>query len=161
MTTGVIKTKGTRIYFAVSESEIHKVACPTGVSGLGGPASQIPIGCLDSEEEEYEQGVRDPSQIPIPINLIPRSASHQAIVDLESSGETVPWMIVLSNQAGDPVALDSDGLHLVSPGPTTVKFRAYVADFEITAERNEVVRATLTLQRSGAKFWDWPTPDLA
>jgi hypothetical protein len=155
MTDGVLKTKGTRLYFAVSETEILKVACATGIQGLGGAASQIDKTCLDSPEMEYEQGMRDPAPVSIPINFIPSSPSHQALDGLAGSGENISWMIVFSDQDTAPTTLDSDG-HLESPGPTTVEFFGYVADMDIDVQNNSIVRATLTVQRSGAKTWDWP-----
>lgn len=160
MTTGVIETKGTKLYFAVSASEILKVACATGIQGLGGAGSQVDKTCLDSDEMEYFRGMKDPSEVTIPINFIPRSAAHQALQDLDESGDAISWMIALSDQAAAPTSVDSDG-RLVSPGSTTVEFLAYVSDFEIDIQTNEIVRATLTLQRSGAKSWDFPAADLA
>lgn len=160
MTTGTVSTKGTRLYFAVDGSDILKVACATGIQGLGGPADQIDQTCLDSIEREYTVGMKNPGQISVPINFIPRSAAHQALQDLDESGETISWMIVLSDQAGEPTTLDSND-RLIAPGATCVEFLAYVADFEIDIQTNEIVRATLNLQRSGAKHWWFPTADLA
>jgi hypothetical protein len=109
---------------------------------------------------EYFRGMKDPAEITVPINFIPRSAAHQALQDLDESGEAISWMIVLSDQDGAPTSVDSSG-NLVSPGATTVEFLAYVSDFNIDIQTNEIVRATLTLQRSGAKTWDFPAADLA
>jgi hypothetical protein len=162
MTTGVIETKGTRLYFNSAEgspSSILKVACATGITGLGGPADQIDITCLDSEEAESRPGFKRPAVVSVPINFIPRSAAHQALLDLEESGDTVDWMIVFSDQDGAPTTLDGDG-NLVSPGATSVRFNGYVQDFNIDVATNEIVRATLSIQRSGAKEWDLPAADL-
>ena len=156
MTTGVIETKGTRLYFAVDGSEILKVACATGIQGLGGAGAQIDKTCLESLEMEYFRGMKDPGQVTIPINFIPQSASHQALLDLDDSGEAISWMVVLSDQAGEPTVIDSEG-NLVSPGATTIGFLGYVADFEVDIQTNEIVRATLTLQRSGPRNWTRPT----
>lgn len=158
MTTGTVKTQGTRIFFtsaAGSPQDILKVTCPTAVQGLGGAGGQIPKTCLDSVEMEFERGMKNPGQMSIPINFIPNSASHQALLDLDESGDTVDWMIVLSDQAGAPTTLDGDG-YLVSPGPTTVRFQGYVDDLAVDIATNEIVRATLTIQRSGAKAWNLP-----
>jgi hypothetical protein len=161
MTTGTVKTQGTRLFFAVSDSEILKVACPTGITGLGGPGGQIGTTCLDSEEMEYERGMLDPGPLTVPINFIPRSAAHQALIDLRESGEKISWMIVFSDRTGaGPTTLDSNG-RLVSPGPTTAEFLAYVSDFAFDIATNEIVRGTLTLQRSGAAEWNFPGADLA
>lgn len=160
MTTGTITTKGTRLFFAVSASEIHKVACPTGVSGLGGANTQVDETCLDSTEMEFFAGMANPSTLTIPINFINRSASHQALLSLKESGEKVSWMVVDSDQAGSPSSVDSDG-RLVSPGSTTKEFLGYVSDIEENYEINDIKRATLTVQRSGAIVYDWPAADLA
>lgn len=155
MTTGVIVTKGTRIFFATSVSNIHKVTCPTGVSGLGGAANQIDITCLDSVEMEYKRGMLNPGQLSIPVNFIPNSASHQALLELRRTGATASFMIVFSDQTGSPVALDVND-HLVSPGATTAEFLGYIADMNIDVATNEIVRATLTVQRSGEVDWTLP-----
>jgi hypothetical protein len=160
MTEGVVGTKGTRLYFAVDGSDILKVACATGIQGLGGAGTQIPLGCLEAEEEEFFRGRKQPGTVTIPIVLIPRSASHHALLDLDESGDTISWMIVLSDQANAPTALDSEG-RLQSPGATSVEFLGYVADMDLNIDDNQVVRGTLTIQRSGAKFWDLPAADLA
>lgn len=160
MTTGVIETKGTRLYFLTSSGSpqnILKVACATGISGLGGAADQIDITCLDSEEAESRPGFKRPGVVQVPINFIPRSAAHQAILDLEESGETVDWMIVFSDQDGTPT--ENAGL-LVTPGATSVRFQGYVVDTDLNVASNEIVRGTLSIQRVGAKDWDLPTADL-
>lgn len=160
MTTGVIETKGTRLFFAVSATEILQVACPTAITGLGGAADQIDTTCLSSEEREYRQGLPNPGQVTVPINFIPRSAAHQALVALKESGETISWMITCSDYVGaGPVAVDSDG-RLVSPGTTTVEFLGYVADFTFDIGLNEIVRASVVIQRSGAPVYDFPAADL-
>lgn len=160
MTTGVIRSQGTRLFFAVSESAIHKVACPTAIQGLGGAADQIDTTCLDSTEREFERGFPNPGQLTVPINFIPQSAAHQALLDLREAGTTISWMIVFSNQAGSPTVQDSEG-HLDSPGATTAEFLGYIADFNIDVATNEIVRATLIIQRSGAIDWTLPAASLA
>lgn len=162
MTTGTVKTKSTRLFFvdsAVSPLEIRKVACATGVQGLGGPADQIDKTCLDSEEREFEQGFVTPDPVSVPINFIPRSAAHQALIALKESGDTVSWMVVMSDQTGTPNSLNGSD-RIVSPGGTTAEFLGYVADFTLDVQTNDIVRATLTIQRSGAVEWTFPAADL-
>lgn len=160
MTIGTLKTQGTRLFFAFSDSEILKVACPTGINGLGGAADQVENTCLDSTEREYVRGLANPGQVTVPINFIARSAAHQALLALQDSGETISWMIVLSDQTGSPSTLDSES-RLVSPGATTVEFLGYVSDLNLDIGINEIVRGTVTIQRSGARVFDLPTADLA
>lgn len=160
MTIGTVETKGTRIFFAVSASDIYQVACPTAANGLGGAADQIDITCLSSVEREYKQGLPNPGQVTIPVNFIPRSAAHQALITLKESGDTISWMILFSDYTGaGPTTVDSEG-RLVSPGETSVEFLGYLADFTFDVGLNEIVRASLVIQRSGAPVWDLPTADL-
>lgn len=160
MTTGVVKTQNTDLYFAVpgSSSEIHKVQCATAITGLGGQAGQIETTCLSSVEKEFVRGLLNPGPLNVPINVIFRSAAFQALQALRDSGETTSFMIVFSDQDAAPTALNSD--RLVSPGPTSAEFLAYVADLPIEVNTDDIVRATLMLQRSGAVNWDMPEADL-
>lgn len=165
MTLGTIESKGTRLFFAAratSPGEIIKVACPTAITGLGGSRNQIDITCLDSEEMEFKGGMPNPSPVSVPINLIPGSLAHQVLHDLQESGETIDWMIVLSDEPDDPTATSTvDGyVQITSPGPTSIGFRGYVADLNLDINVNEIVRGTVTIQRTGPKRYDWPTPTL-
>jgi hypothetical protein len=65
-------------------------------------------------------------------------------------------MVMLADNTGaGPTTFDSDG-RLVSPGPTTLEFMGYLADFTFDLALNEIVRGTLTVQRSGEIRWDFP-----
>lgn len=162
MTDGVVETKGTKLWFAKSESEVLAVACATGITGLGGPADQIESTCLDSVEKEFVRGMLTPSQVNVPFNVIPRSAAHQALLGpggLKDTGTSISWMIALSDSAATPTIATSDG-RLESADPTTAEFLGYVADITIDIATNEIVRGTLIIQRSGAVVWNLPTADL-
>lgn len=161
MTIGVVKSQGTKLYFTATSSttEVLAVACPQSVDGLGGAANQIDKTCLDSVEMEYERGMSNPSTVNVPINLIPRSASHQALLELRESGETVPWMLTAPNSPA-PVDVGLDG-YFDSEGPTNLSWLGYVADLTITVQTNDIWRGTLTIQRSGALRRDFPSADLA
>lgn len=167
MTTGTLRTKGTRLYFAspllASNDDpdgvvIKSVACATGVTGLGGAADQIDITCLDSEEREFVQGMANPGQVTVPFNVIPSSEAHQALFALKDAGTVLSWMVCFSDAIASgyvPTAVDSDQ-RLVSTGATSVEFLGYVSDVSIDIQTNEIVRGTLIIQRSGALVWDWP-----
>lgn len=174
MTTGTQLTKGTKLYFAVpgSSSEIYEVACPTAIPELGiGEKPKFPTTCLSSTGVEYRDGLPDPPTIQIPINFIPRSSSHQALIEANrlGSAQVMPFMVVLSDDDGTPgtapTTLDSDD-YFVSPGPTTIGWKAYVANFSISAATSEIWRGTVTLQLQllDGKTdldWDLPTADLS
>jgi hypothetical protein len=161
MTIGVVKSQGTKLYFLGpnSTSEILAVACPQSIEGLGGAANQIDKTCLDSIEMEYERGMQNPGQITVPINFIPRSASHQALLDLRQSGDTVGWMIVAPGSPA-PNGIDADG-YLTATGPSNIAFLGYVADLTVNIATNDIWRATITIQRSGELRYQLPVADLA
>ena len=68
-------------------------------------------------------------------------------------------MIGLSDGTAAPT-LDSNDELVAPANRTSFGFQAYVADVTIDLATNEVVRGTLTLQRSGAvvPYWNGPTP---
>src|SRR5690606_33700334 len=107
MTEGIREVKGTKLYFGYSPAasssdadgyEIYEVACPTGLSGLSsGEAAKVDVTCMSSEARQYAAGLQDLPTIQIPINLIPQSEAHQALMAAEDAGSTldIPWMLVM------------------------------------------------------------------
>lgn len=162
---GTVKTQGTELYtvdaLSSSTASVLKFACPTGITGLGGPKSQINDTCLDDlEDETFKAGLGTPGQVSVPFNFIPQAGSHQILFDLKESGELLPWMIGLSDGYGIAPTLDSNDQLVppASPQRTSALFDAYVADVNIDLATNEIVRGTLTLQRSGPVEWHWDGP---
>lgn len=162
MTTGVVKTQGTELFMietaSVSDPVITKMACPTGISGLGGPKDQIEDTCLDNTDDKtYQAGLGTPGQVSVPFNLVPRDGSHQFLFTLQRAGTMLKWIACLSESATDPT-MDTD-LEFVAPTDrTSFKFDAYIADVNIDMATNDIVRGTLTLQRSGAVVPYFYTP---
>ena len=152
-----VKTQGSELFFADSTATIPamvKMACPTGISGLGGAADQIDTTCLDNAEDRtYERGLGNPGQVSVPFVLKPSEASHKRLFELKASGVSMNWMICLSDGAADPV--HAAGSLTPPSGRTSVGFTAYISDVAIDIATNEVVRGTLTLQRSGAVVPTW------
>jgi hypothetical protein len=150
-----VKTQGTEIFFlddySSSDDTVIKMACPTGVTGLGGPADQIETTCLEAVEKTYARGLGNPGQVSIPFNFAPDEVSHQLLFDLKDAGVEIAWLVGLSDGTTDPTtALGA----LVAPaGRTSVGFVGYIADVNIDIATNEIVRGTLTVQRSGNVTW--------
>jgi hypothetical protein len=169
MTQGTLKTQGTELFgidtLTTTDPTIFKMACPTGISGLGGAADQLDDTCLDSTERTFKRGLGNPGQVTVPFNFIPSHLSHQLLEALKEDGRNLRWMIAFSDGTAIPtVAVDSDGAGAfeapASPLRTTAEFEAYIADLNIDVATNEIVRGTLTLQRSGVVTWHYngPTP---
>ncbi|MBA0361019.1 phage tail tube protein [Stenotrophomonas maltophilia] len=164
MTDGVIKTQGSELFtvdkLSSSTASVLKFECPTGINGLGGAADQIESTCLSTVgDKEFEGGLGNPGQVSVPFNFIPRSQSHQILFDLKESREVIDWLIGLSDGVAAPTLGTGDALvPPASPLRTSIGFRGYVADLNIDIATNEIVRGTLTIQRSGSVVPHWNGP---
>lgn len=162
MTIGVVKTQGTELFFIDTLSStvaaIVKLACPTGISGLGGAADQIEDTCLDNvTDKTYQRGLGTPGQVSVPFNLIPRDGSHQVLFDLKDAGTVISWLACLSESTTDPTLNSID--EFVAPNDrSSFEFQGYIADVNIDIATNEIVRGTLSIQRSGAVVPTWYVP---
>ena len=157
--TGTVKTQGSELFLVdtltSSVAAVMKLICPTGITGLGGAADQIDSTCLDDiDDKQFVRGLGNPGQVSVPFNLHPAEASHQILFDLKAAGDTVGWMICLSDGSADPT-LDSVDALVAPAARTSFGFNAYIADVTIDVATNEIVRGTLTLQRSGAVIPYW------
>jgi hypothetical protein len=155
-----VKTQGTKLYFVdmltSSVGAIIELACPTGITGLGGAADHIETTCLNATTDRtYTRGLGNPGQVSVPFNLIPTNASHQLLFDLKEAGTTVNWLACLSDGTTAPNTLDSNDRIIAPANRTSFGFDAYIADVNIDIATNEIVRGTLTLQRSGAVTATW------
>lgn len=154
----VIKTQGTELFFAAGTPvNVMKLTCPTGITGLGGARDQIETTCLeDLEDKQYTGGLGNPGTVTVPFNFHTGDASQQELFELKESGNNIEWLIGLSDGTAQPT-LDSNDL-LVAPSSTSrtsALITAYVSDVNIDIATNEIVRGTLTLQRSGPVEWTW------
>jgi hypothetical protein len=162
MTIGTVKTQGTELFFVDTTSSsvaaLVKLTCPTGVTGLGGAADQIEDTCLDATtDKSYVRGLGNPGQVSVPFNLIPRAADHQLLFELQAAGTTLAWILCLSESTTDPT-LDTDDTIIAPADRSSFEFSGYIADINIDVATNEIVRGTLTIQRSGAVAFNAYTP---
>lgn len=154
---GEIKTQGTELFFADSTATVPamvKLTCPTGITGLGGAADQIDSTCLDDlTDRKYERGLGNPGQVSVPFIMKASDASHKRLFELQASGVSMAWMVCLSDGATDPTY--TAGSLTPPTGRTSIAFTAYIADVALDIATNELVRGTLTLQRSGGVTPTW------
>lgn len=167
MTTGTLKTQGTELFLvdslSASVAAVLKFACPTGITGIGtGAKDQLEDTCLDNlVDKTFKGGLGNPGQISIPFNFIPSTGSHQILWDLKESGDVVEWLAGLSDGTAAPTLdVNDEMVPPASPLRTSIAFDAYVSDLSIDIATNEIVRGTLTLQRSGPErpYWNGPVP---
>lgn len=166
MTIGTVRTQGTELFFidasidggGVSDPELVKIACPTGIQGLGGPADQIEKTCLDTiGDKEFDGGLGNPGQVTVPFNLIPRELSHQALFELKRHKTELSWIACLSEGTNPPI-LSSEGVLTPPTDRSSFQFSGYVADVNIDIATNEIVRGTMIIQRSGNVTFNAYTP---
>lgn len=164
MTVGLVRTQGSHLYFAditaggTSDPELVKIACPTGVQGLGGAKDQIESTCLDTiGDKEFQGGLGNPGQVNVPFNLIPREVSHQMLFGLKQAGDVLNWILCLSDGTDAPT-IDSNGAIAAPANRSSFEFSGYVADVNIDVATNEIVRGTLLIQRSGDVTFNAYTP---
>lgn len=156
---GTVKTQGTQLYlidrFTSSEAAIVRFACPTGITGLGGPKDQVETTCLEATDDKtFIAGLGNPGEVSVPFNLIPSAFSHQTLFDLKESGDVLSWIACLS-ESSTPPQLDSNDEFDPPADRTSFVFQAYISDVNIDIAGNEIVRGTLTLQRSGPVVPHW------
>ena len=148
-----IKTQGTNLYF-IDSSTVVTVQCPTGITGLGGTRDQIETTCLNAtDDKSYVSGLGNPGQVSVPFVFDPSASSHQTLLDLHDSGAVTEWAIGLSDGTAAPTIVS--GAFAFASTRTYASFDAFVADINIDIATNEVVRGTLTLQRSGTTAWSF------
>ena len=148
-----IKTQGTQLYF-ISAGQVKTVTCPTGITGLGGSRDQIETTCLNAtDDKSYVSGLGNPGQVSVPFVFDPSALDHQLLLNLFDSGDVTDWMIGFSDGTATPTVV-SGQLSMASTR-TNASFDAFVADVAIDVATNEVVRGTLTLQRSGTVAWNF------
>lgn len=148
-----VKTQGTHLFLIAAigsdPAEIFKFECPTGITGLGGARDQIDDTCLDeTQDRTFAAGLGNPGQVSIPFVYKPTAESHQILFDLKEAAERLQWLVGLSDGVAAPTLLS--GAFVQPTDRSGFEFTAYIADINIDIATNEVVRGTLTLQRSGA-----------
>jgi hypothetical protein len=149
-----VKTQGTHLFYVSGAAAASKLTCPTGVSGLNGAAAPLDTTCLDATTDKtYVQGLSDPAQLSVPFNFKPSEADHKDLFALKASGAVVTWIVCLSDGVGVPTVVSS--VMTAPTDRTSFRFSAFVADVSLDIATNEIVRGTLSLQRSGAITPTW------
>ncbi len=149
-------TKGTQLYLRANSTTdgytIIKIGCPTGLSGLGGAASQLDDTCLDSLEMQYLPGMPNPGQMTVNLNFDPSVISHQELWDLFNEQETVQWVVGWSDGKDIPPTVNSGTGVITFPATRTyTEFSGYIADLPLDFAINSLVKSAMSVQRSGAR----------
>jgi hypothetical protein len=153
-----LRTKDTELWLVKGGTTIVKVGCPTGITGLGGSKPQIDTTCLDSEEAEFIPGLAQPGAVSVEIDFNPANLSHRDLQELDESGDTVQWIIGLSDGAKNIVpTINSAGVVTFPTTRTFIDFQGYIADLPLNIALNGKVTGSMSIQRSGARGFHFKT----
>jgi len=143
-----IRTQRAQIYFVTAPTVATEIQQNAGFTGvLAGARDQIDTTHLMSDEREFEGGFNNPGPITIQLIWDTALASHAALNTLRASGARVPFMVCDSDGTTVPTVVSSAFGAFATR--TNHRFIGYVADIALDYALNEVVRATVTIQRSG------------
>jgi hypothetical protein len=154
-----MKTQGTELFVldeTVSPSTVVQIGCPTGYNPGGSTRDQIDTTCLDADERTYESGLATPAQETFDIIFDPDDDSHRLLEAMQDSGDKAWFYAGLSDGTNNPTV--AGGVIVAATQRTGFKFQAAVASVSYAIPINDVVRATVTLQRSGPRTWTYKNP---
>jgi hypothetical protein len=114
----------------VSYTDIPEIS---SMNGPGGAGNIIDVTDLDSLAMEKRMGLPDEGQLSFDINYIPENSVHAALRAARASQSLTPFKMIFTD----------DGL-------TAWTFDAFVTGFTMQAGVNGVVKASVTLEISGA-----------
>jgi len=154
MAKNTIETAGTQLFVIASVTpgatpQILKFACPTGITGMGDTTDQIEDTCLEDNVRSYKKGLSTPGQLSVPFNFIPGTLSHQLLFILKDSGTILPWLVGLSDGKDAPTLNTTQDGFMPPANRTCISFNGHISGLELDIALNEIIRGTLTIQRSG------------
>ena len=151
MTTAtVMKSQGTELFYASGPSTATKIAqIDNAPDPLGGDHTEIDITTLDSTEIETAAGLTNPTDKQCELLWNSLDTGHQALLTLKTAGTVTPWALGLSDGTVTPT-VTSSAFVTTAVARSFVYFNAFVKNVAIKADKNNVLRATVTLRVSGS-----------
>lgn len=159
----MLSTQGTQVFFIdPADDTVHTLECPTGLTIPGVTRDQLEILCLDDTTgvRRFRQGAGTPGVVTVSANFDPASASHVRLLELQDTGETIEWVVGLSDGTSLPL-VDTAGLvDLPLPSDRSwVHFEGSLSDAPIDAQVNTFYTVEFSVQMSGPRrFFPKSTP---
>lgn len=116
---------GTEVFATINEV--------MSISGPGGSAAVIDVTDLKSTAKEKRMGLQDEGQITLEINYIPTDTKHALLRTAKADGDPRNFRIIFTDA-----------------GTTQWDFAALVTGFAVSAAVDDVVKASVTLEVTGA-----------
>lgn len=146
-------TQKTQLYtYNSDKSKVVEIGCPTSISGAGaGETDQIETTCLNADARTYLAGLKTPGTVSFDINFDPQDDSHNQLIALQKSGDTVPWAIGFSDGTTTPSYTDPDWDFTSGSNVerSNIDFNGFVTKVEFDFSLNEVVSASVDVQITG------------
>ncbi len=142
------KTQGTQLYTIDPDTDaLITIICALSIDGLGAPAEQIDVTCLESTVREYEQGLKSAGSLTFELNFDPQLAEHRRLKELYDDGSVLPWAIGLQGSTSAPTVVA--GEFDLPTDRDFFTFDGYVSDVPISIQQNTTVKSTIAVQMSG------------
>lgn len=153
--TPYITTQGCSLYIlddvtVPATPAILRIGAATGVTSVGGSKSDIDITNLDSTVKEFAPGLMDGGSPSFDLIFDAGSTSHALLNALSTQGtnSTKQWCFTFSD--GTPTAPTATGGNIVVPTAcSSLKFNAYVKQFQYDAATDNVIKAKIQLRATG------------
>lgn len=109
----------------------------TDFDGPGGSNSEIDVTHLGSTAREFRNGLTDSGEVSVSLNFVPGDVG-QVFLRQKQAEKNTPTAFVLT---------------LTDTPATTIRFNAFVREFNITGATDDKVSATATLRVTGPVTW--------
>lgn len=118
-------------------------------------ADEIPTTDLSERKAHtFVIGLTDPGEASITLQVDPTDLKHKLLYDLR--GEQLEFMVGWSDGTSVPT-IESEALSLPT-SRTWFKFSGAIKSFPFDFSGNSVVKATITIRRSGSGVWSTKAP---
>jgi hypothetical protein len=143
------ESQGTQFFWgdttALSTSSTNLVGEVKTFNGPSGSANVIDITSLGSTAKEKLMGIRDEGQLTLEVNLMPSDAAQMKLRTDRAARTLKAWILKLNDNA-------TDG------NKTRLKGDGYCTGFAISGGVDDVVKASITIEITGAVVWSTAAP---
>lgn len=151
-----ILTQGTEIFCLAptavgsSTKAVFKVDGASEFNPGDEVADEIPTTELaERKAHTFAVGLTDPGEASITLQIDPTNPNHKLLYDLR--GQELEFAVGWADGSAEPV---DGGVEMTLPTSRTwFKFKGSIKSFPFDFSANSVVKATMTIRRSGAGEW--------
>lgn len=145
-----MKSQGAELYYIDPDSsQVVVVGCITEVTGIDSTIEQNEVTCLSDLARRYEAGLATPGRAQFGIYFDPKDPSHLRLHELKKAGETLKWVLGMSEDTGTDPTVGTDGDFELPDTRSWVRFDGFMNAFPIDHAQNTPVRSQIGIQMSG------------